>query len=170
MAQRRKRSGQPESARGIDGFEALEWSSGLNGTPDAATLLCMKPRFRVLAALLALFAFSASFAEGLWASTCAPMDSMASMDGSRASTGHMESEASDAHGQFLEPGSSQRESPDSAPSCPLTPIIGGCVAVFPPAPDAALAFVATIHTDPMVVLELAPDLLLVSSLLRPPRA
>jgi hypothetical protein len=32
----------------------------------------MRTRFRMLAALLALFAFSASFAEQVWASTCAP--------------------------------------------------------------------------------------------------
>jgi len=125
----------------------------------------MKSRFRVLAALLALFAFSASFAEGLWASTCPPMGSMASMDAM-----HMESEGSDAPEESLEPGSSEPTTSIPAPSCPLTPIVGGCAAVFSPPSEAVVAFVATTQAKPVVVLDLAPDLLLVSSLLRPPRA
>lgn len=135
----------------------------------SASLFFMKSRTRVLAALLALLAFSASFAEGVWASMCAPMDSMASMEHSAAVAPSAHSMASDGNG-----GSSAAELPEKAPApdpgCPLTLASGGCMVVFSPAPAAGVAVTATVLGQPMAALNVAPDLLLVSALLRPPRA
>lgn len=133
----------------------------------------MKSRFRVVAALLVLFAFSASFAEGLWASTCAPMASMDSMDSMEHSEPVMPS--ADLIGADGQVDSMPMEMPeqgaeDPAPSCPLTPVIGGCAAIFFPAPEAGPGATPPVHTTPVVALDVAPDLLLVSALLRPPQA
>jgi hypothetical protein len=126
----------------------------------------MKSRFRLLAALLALLAFSATMAEGLWASTCASMDGMGAREidagvlhsGHSAPSGHLQAQ----------PPTDHRPTPD--PGCPLMPVIGACAALFSPATTVAVSFAVTIRGSDLAAPDPVPDLLLVSSLLRPPRA
>jgi len=132
----------------------------------------MKHRARLLAALLALFAFSASFAEQVWASGCGPymagggMSSMAGMSATAAHAG--------GHGDMAMPMGSHDGSHSPLPSgsdeCPLQVLAGGCTllslpadsddpAAGAPAPEARVSLMA----------DRAPDLLLPSSLFHPPQ-
>jgi hypothetical protein len=128
----------------------------------------MKACFRTFAALLALLAFSASFAEGVWASTCGSMGPMTSM--STTSSVHMETDGSHAPQHHSESATSGHGVSSPAPGCPLIPVLGGCTAVFFPPAETTVAFSATTHAKLLVVLDRTPNLLLVSALLRPPRA
>jgi hypothetical protein len=132
----------------------------------------MKGRTRVLAALLALFAFSASFAEQVWASTCA---------GATAPTGSAPRAAPAAHGdrgcdqEMPMPGSGHGEhsrAPAGGADCPFQAIApGGCVLLSFPAPAAVLPdFSPTIHARVIPAAQAAPDLLLASPHFRPPQA
>jgi hypothetical protein len=133
----------------------------------------MNPRFRFLAALLALFAFSAYFAEGVWAAMCPPgMEA-----GSHAAAEIAESAAhGGAHaGMHHAPAPSSDESEpspsDSAP-CPLgMPGAGGsCVAVSLPALTAVMQSGPVVHAPVIGLLDSTHDRLLVAAHFRPPRA
>ncbi|HEU0302451.1 MAG TPA: hypothetical protein VFR37_23530, partial [Longimicrobium sp.] len=87
-------------------------------------------RRRMLAALLALATFTASFAEQVWASTCDETMDMQEMPRAEAMTGM-------DHGQGH--GSMPAPAPDHdrrAPECPLAAALaltGGCSITFQPA-------------------------------------
>jgi hypothetical protein len=84
----------------------------------------MRSHFRVLGVLLALFAFSASVAEGVWASTCTAMEMRA---GSPAGmTGPMQGMAGDHSPDVPHQG----EAPGGGRDCPLPALAGsGCIVV-----------------------------------------
>lgn len=129
----------------------------------------MRTRFRTLAALLALTAFSASFAEQVWAGTCAPAE--ASPSGQSAPASHPHG-GHGGHGGMTMP----EDHPDPRPpssddaGCPVQAVAAGCALIFfpsatmdeVPAAPAADTRVAP-HADPSV------PLLLVSSHFRPPQ-
>lgn len=122
----------------------------------------MRTRFRILAALLALMAFSASFAEQVWAGTCA----------AEASHAQQSAPASHPHDGMTMPADHphpQIPSPDDA-GCPMQALAAGCALVFFPA-AAADAVPATPAGDARVAPHADPSvqLLLVSSLFRPPQ-
>ena len=144
-----------------------------------AIVLTMRPRFRVFASLAALFAFSASFAEGIWASTCGGVDSgdpaqmgaMASMAGIDAEADHMmmvmpmpESGSEDAG----RTGASEN-APDSS-RCPLTAAMGSCAVVSLPTHEPGMVFAPPVQSTERGISAMTPDLLLATALLRPPRA
>ena len=118
----------------------------------------MKTRFRFLAALLALFAFSASLAEAAWASACAP-------EVAAASTSH------DGHGAVPGHEHERAPAPDGGSECPLhVAASAGCTVVLLPVageavplPDAGMR--AAVPSSASEV----PDLLLVSGPFRPPQ-
>lgn len=126
----------------------------------------MRTRFRTLAALLALVAFSASFAEQVWASTCAPAEASRSAQSAPASHAH------GGHGGMTTPEDhpDPRIPPPDDAGCPVQAVVAGCTLIFfPPATihavpsaPAADARVAP-HADPSI------PLLLVSSHFRPPQ-
>ena len=129
----------------------------------------MRPRFRVLAALVTLLAFSASFAEGVWASTCMGMGSMdESVDadgmGDMGSMPSMDSGAS--HGD----GMAAPENASETPPCPLTAAIGSCVALSLPACEPAAEFGSASQSAEGAAPAVTPELLFATALLRPPRA
>jgi hypothetical protein len=130
----------------------------------------MRSRFRTLAALLALFAFSAYFAEGVWASLCLPgaethvhMTTDADHHGSHAGGHH--------HAPVQSSGDSDSPRPD-APSCPLgmTGMGSSCVVASLPASTSTIAQAAPEHAEIPLFLDSTHDRLLVASLFRPPRA
>lgn len=83
----------------------------------------MRTRFRTLTALLALVAFSASFAEQVWASTCAPVAAEAARHHPAAYT-----QADGRHGAMEIPAVSARHSaPDAPDECPVQAVAGGCI-------------------------------------------
>jgi hypothetical protein len=122
----------------------------------------MRTGFRTLAALLALIAFSASFAEQVWAGTCAA---------EAAGTRHA-APASHAHGGMTIPA----DHPDPHPAtpddsgCPVRAVAAGCALILfavtatdeAPAAPADGARIAP-RADPSI------ELLLVSSFFRPPQ-
>ena len=117
----------------------------------------MNRRFRILGALLALSALSASYAEGVWASsTCAAMGPM-DMEG-------MGSMAMDEATAPVDPSSGP------APDCPLLAVTGGCTAVSFPAAEPTVGFASPVPAAPTAALSVSPELLLATSLLRPPKA
>jgi hypothetical protein len=130
----------------------------------------MNPRFRTLAALLALFAFSAYFAEGVWATLCLPgAETHASMATDAAHHGSHAGGHHDAPAQS----SGAPDSPRSdAPSCPLgmTGAGSSCVAVSLPASTSTMAHAAPEHAEVPLFLDSTHDRLLVAPLFRPPRA
>jgi hypothetical protein len=120
-------------------------------------------RFRTFGALLALFTFSASFAEQVWASTCDGAMRMGS------TPSHAEAMAGMQHGPAEMPHPTPR-----SPECPLAAALasnGGCIFTYHPAPPPAAAppqapsarAVRPAHVD-------VPDLLFVSPQFRPPKA
>ena len=143
----------------------------------------MNRRFRILGALLALSALSASYAEGVWASsTCAAMGPM-DMEG----MGSMAMDEADppvmrghAMGSMAGPDSTQPDkrsdtapvdpSSGPAPDCPLLAVAGGCTAVSFPAAEPTVGFASPVPAAPTAALSVSPELLLATSLLRPPKA
>ena len=135
----------------------------------------MKARARVLAALLALFAFTAAFAEQVWASTCAQAAEMTHA----ASTAHPGAGAA-AHPQhgcdqdMPMPGHGQERHP-RAPTggdCPFQAVAaGGCVIFSFPAADGAVPdFTAAPAARMLPAAQATPDLLLAFPLFHPPQA
>jgi hypothetical protein len=130
----------------------------------------MNRRIRFLAALLALFAFSAFLAEEVWASMCGP-------DGSGAGV-HAVMEhapATDPHGAECHEDAGEAPgapaSPD-APDCPLMLFAGaGCASVTLAGQSTSLAPFST--TDSLlrpVDLDRLHDLVVIHGLFRPPIA
>jgi len=129
----------------------------------------MRNRFRVLAALLALFAFTAAFAEQVWASACVPA--------AQAVAGHA---AVAAHpGHDCDPAMPmQGHAPQRHPGvptggdCPFQAVAaGGCALFSFAAPDAAVpAPLADASARMISATQAAPDLLLASPHFRPPQA
>lgn len=134
----------------------------------------MRPRFRLLAALLALLSLSLTMAEGVWASTCMP--------GMECDTARASLPVTGAHAPGIEMpmqmgpvrgsgGRRDSRSPET-PHCPVAPTPGVCVALavsipahapesFVPSPEGALA----VASPPE-----ARHILVISAFFRPPRA
>jgi hypothetical protein len=132
-------------------------------------MVCMRGRLRFLAALLALFAFSAYFAEGVWASLCLPgAESHAMIADNPAEHG---SSAGSHHAPAQTSGESESAGSD-APPCPLgmTGAGSSCVAVSLPAVVDTMAPALPAHSVVHLLLDSTHDLLLVASHFRPPRA
>jgi hypothetical protein len=132
-------------------------------------MVCMRGRLRFLAALLALFAFSAYFAEGVWASLCLPgAESHAMIADNPAEHG---SSAGSHHAPAQTSGESESAGSD-APPCPLGMTGAGstCVAVSLPAVTNPMAPALPAHSVVHLILDSTHDLLLVASHFRPPRA
>ncbi len=118
-------------------------------------------RLRILSALLTIVAMSLSVGEGLWAATCAPME-----PGSRV-------EAPESEGSVpVDCAPSHQDDSDADRGCPFAGIatVGGCVSAAVQSPS-----VESIPTPPelsQISIEdrTRSDLLLASSLFRPPRA
>ena len=120
----------------------------------------MRFRFRLLAALLALLAFSASFAEGVWASTCAETGTPTAHAGMDMPTGDDHSPCDTA----------SREEQGPKGDCPLPAMAAsGCVVVSLPAVtvqlDISPAAASLVATVPAAFV----DRLAVSALFRPPQ-
>jgi hypothetical protein len=83
----------------------------------------MRTRFRTLAALLALLAFSAWFAEQVWTGTCAPAAAEAARHHPAA-----HSQADGGHGAMEMPAvSAPHSTPDAPDECPVQAVAGGCI-------------------------------------------
>lgn len=130
----------------------------------------MNRRIRVLAALLALFALSAYFAESVVAASCLP--------GSGSGHERIVGDGADlaAHGGMHHaPVAPSEGTPDprpEAPACPLgmTGAGSSCVAAsLPGAADAVRPLTATVRSVPLLS-DQSRDRLLVSAHFRPPRS
>lgn len=126
----------------------------------------MRTRFRTLAALLALIAFSASFAEQVWAGTCAPAEAARQEQSAPASHAH------GGHGMTMpaedHPGP-RPAAPDDG-GCPVQAVASACALLLLPAPaaDAGPAAAAQdVRVPPRADSSL--PLLLSSSFFRPPQ-
>ena len=138
----------------------------------------MRPRFRVFASFVALVAFSASFAEGVWASTCEGMESMdAGQMEEMAVVAPMGMEADHMMAMSMlgnegddgaKPGA--QESQPRTAQCPLTAAVGSCAVISLPSYEPGMEFVRPVRSIERGISSLAPDLLLAAALLRPPRA
>jgi hypothetical protein len=145
-------------------------------------LMCMKRRTRTLGALMALLAFTAYFAENVWASMCMPgagaeMTMMAHADAHEGASagapdraaGHVETD--DGHAMA---GEAAPRAPDGtpAPACPLGAgsVGSSCVALSLPGSSSAFDSRDTLSSG----VNLSPpgpgEILLASALFRPPRA
>ena len=119
----------------------------------------MNRRLRLVGALVALLAFSAYFAEGVWASACMPaMD-----DGSAA-------HAMDTHAGMDHGAPPADDAP--APECPLgmTLMGGSCVAVSLPASVDVSAPAVESSSAALAAADDVHDSLLTAGHFRPPRA
>jgi hypothetical protein len=129
----------------------------------------MNRRTRVLAALLALFAFSAYFGESVWASVCPP--GMETQVASGAAALDEGSHAGMHHGPT--PSTEDPDHPRSdAPVCPSGTMSAGssCVAASLPVVTVTLADPALGYAVPPVFLNGTHDRLLIALHFRPPRA
>jgi hypothetical protein len=128
-------------------------------------LRAVNARFRLLAALLALFAFSAATAESVWASLCAVPPVHAAAEAPQP-TGCTVSADRTAESQRSD------RAPSDAPHCPFTFASGAsCVAGASLPANASVQLVLSSAGDlapfaPTVT----PARLLVNTLFRPPRA
>lgn len=148
----------------------------------------MNNRVRFFGALLALSALSASDAESLWASTtCAGMEGMApgqpmvSMDGMASMGEDMAEMGSGAMQDMggmdhpMSPSTERGGAPTdrdsrSMPDCPLIAIAGTCAAVSFPTSEPRMSFGSVSRSTFRPAPDARPELLLSTSLLRPPRA
>jgi hypothetical protein len=136
----------------------------------------MNPRFRLLAALLALFAFSAYFAEGVWAAMCPPGTEAGSHAVAQVADAAAPGGAHAGHaGMHPTPAPDSEKSESSLPysaPCPLgMPGAGGsCVAVSLPALAGEMQPAPVIHAPVVALLDTTHDQLLVAAHFRPPRA
>lgn len=123
-------------------------------------------RLRVPAAILALLATSLFIGEGLWATTCAP----------GASDGHATAwapvDAGAPEGSDSAPTDGDETDPDGGSECPFTGVVtsAGCVSAALGTGSVELLPDAPRMTDPVASVASHLDLLLETSLLRPPRA
>jgi hypothetical protein len=128
----------------------------------------MNQRTRVLAALLALFAFSAYFGESVWASVCPP--GMETGGAPAPTTSDEGSHAGMHHG--LAPSAGDPDHPGNVPVCPSGMASAGssCVAASLPAITTTLADPAPEYAVPGFFLDGTHDRLLIALHFRPPRA
>ena len=125
----------------------------------------MSTRFRTLAALLALLAFSASLAEQVWASACVPA---APVEAASAAVDHGVMPGHSARAPDHDP---REHAPSPGNDCPLHAVASaGCTFVLLPAaeaapsrPDAPLRQAVATFADAL------PDLLLASGPFHPPQ-
>ena len=123
----------------------------------------MRHPIRALTLFLALFAFSASVAEGVWASTCAAMEMQANMPGG------MDMPMA-GMGDDHTPDMPNRHSDRSdGPDCPLPTLAAGCLVFSFPAPNVHVVLSApeggTTASPPAELI----DRIAVSSLFHPPQ-
>ena len=120
----------------------------------------MNRRLRLLGALVALLAFSAYFAEGVWASVCMP-----GMENAAAA------HAMDPHAG-MDHGAPTPSDDAPAPDCPLgmTVMGGSCVAVSLPSTVEVPAPAVESSTAALASGDDVHDSLLTASHFRPPRA
>jgi hypothetical protein len=122
----------------------------------------MRIRSRILVALVALISFSASVAEGLWASSCAGTEeptSATAIDMSMPMGGGHPSNAPVDHEQRSDPG-----------SCPLPALLGtGCLVASLPATTVQVDLAASEVREAPVVRSTLFDRLEVTGLFRPPQ-
>lgn len=128
----------------------------------------MTRRVRSIAGLCAFLALTFSFAESVWASTCAmPVaEGMAEMQDSAAEN------PSDSHCATHEGHRGERDGSDDPP-CPFSSGVAAqaCAGVVSlPAINAALPAPASEAVAGLFMVEAHPGLLLETSLFRPPRA
>ncbi|MBW3655810.1 MAG: hypothetical protein KY444_06865 [Gemmatimonadetes bacterium] len=129
----------------------------------------MKLRFRVLAALLALFALSLTWVQAGWASTCAP-GAESTAEASAEAGGAASDCATDMGMSHSDDPRSGHGEPD-APACPFGPMTAsGCVA--PSLPAHTPVAVAPSPEGAVLVgsADSTRDRLLSSAFFRPPRA
>ncbi|MFL5386431.1 MAG: hypothetical protein ACJ8GN_28260 [Longimicrobiaceae bacterium] len=132
----------------------------------------MKARVRVLAALLALFAFTAAFAEQVWATTCAQTVMAASMAEMGAGAAEHPQAGHDQEMPMPGQGQERHSQLPAGDDCPLRAVAAsGCVAFSFPAPDGAVPEFAAAPSGRMVpAAQATPDLLLVFPRFHPPQA
>lgn len=140
--------------------------------PRGHVIDAMNRRLRFLAGVLTLAATTASFAETVWASVCAPMTDMEEMGVQIVADADAE-DASNAMDCMLMAGrADDRDAGERDAHCPLNPAVGtGCSAV------ASLPSSVALVRTPDPGTSLAPaaldsrrDLLLSHALFHPPRA
>lgn len=114
----------------------------------------MNARFRFLAALLALFAVSASFAEPAWGAACVPL-----------------AEAPAGHGDHGAPPPPDQPVPDADGGCPVQAVASACALVPLPAPSGMVAVPLRAPTT-LVPPRADPsrELLLAIAFFRPPQS
>lgn len=124
----------------------------------------MNHRPRSVAGLLALFALSLFLAEGIWTAMCPPGSGDEAVTAVVAASGAPDEASPEASDH-------ERAGSEAETGCPLGVIAaGGCVSVAvlsapPPTPSNLDP-----GAEPFVLPEVRSDLLLPSSLFRPPRA
>ena len=122
----------------------------------------MRFRSRVLVALIALITFSASVAEGLWASSCAGPEQEGAMAGME-----MQMPMGDGH-PMNSPGQHEQRSDEG--SCPLPALLGaGCLVASLPASTVQVDLAPSEVLDVPVASSTLFDRLEVSGLFRPPQ-
>ena len=137
---------------------------------STVTFSTMKSRFRLVAALFALSAFSLFWVEGVWASMCsttmetASTTEMAGMDPASNSDG--------CPPGMTMPGSDSDQNRSEAPHCPLVPVgAASCVVGIPLAAESDVSMVPSPEgSSPLGSADHAKDLLLTVALFHPPRA
>ncbi|HEU4751846.1 MAG TPA: hypothetical protein VFU47_01980 [Armatimonadota bacterium] len=125
------------------------------------------PRF--IAGLIALLAFTLSFAGGAWASSMCSPDMRADASAPMASHGAMP----DHPGMPGQHGSGhQQDTPPKMPPCPYGPsgIPGSCVAALLPAISQLQLSGSLERADPSASTQTKPHLIFASTLFHPPRA
>jgi hypothetical protein len=146
----------------------------------------MNRRLRFLAAIATLFAFSAYFAESVWAATCPPELQDATRESAAAAvhasdgravhqrTEHAQPGGGSHAGHAVEHGASGRHGEagnDGHAECPFAALgMTGCVSVSLASPGTS--FAAAAHEQPLSVAMSAQlhDVLLIATLFHPPRA
>lgn len=129
----------------------------------------MEVRFRSFGALVVLLAFTASFAEGVWASMCPPqMD----MSGVEADSGN---ELTPSCGMLADGHENDDAAPpepghSDAPVCPFGPVGGVCVPTSLPASGASMALPIPDTAPPTRDGDVGLDILLTAVLFHPPKA
>lgn len=122
----------------------------------------MKRHFRLVAALLALVAFSVSFAETVWATTCAPMDRASTMEMAPAHTA-----GPAAAGEAEAP---EHTPPPSQTECPLTALAAtGCVVISVPSVATDVDFAPSFRSMNAPLPAGVIDRVTAAALFRPPR-
>lgn len=125
----------------------------------------MNRRSRFVAGLITLFVMALSFAEGVWAATCAP--EMVMSEASPVSSQQM------PNGPDCMPGRYDEQDGQDLPDCPFGPAgsMQGCV------PAASLPATPLVEIAPspegaerVIVSDQEPDLLLGSAIFHPPKS